>query len=179
MPKKSKSNTKIPAKDNCQTPPYALDPLMPYLPKDDSIIWESACGEGLLVDSLLRDWGYKVVWSDINRDIGEDFFIWNPKKWDIQITNPPFSLKYKWLARSYELGKPFALLMPVDVIAASSAQKLFKKYGIEILLLNKRVDFKMPNKGWEGNGAQFSVAWFCWRLNIGRELTYMCEIDKT
>lgn len=170
--KKTKSNKKIPAKDMCQTPPYALEPLYPYLPKG-TVVWESACGEGLLVQAML-DKGYKVKWSDVERDPRENFFAWEPLKgFDVQVTNPPFSLKYAWMERSYKLGKPFALLMPVDVIAAKSAHKLWEKFGIEILLLDARVDFKMPNKGWEGKGSDFSVEWFTWGLNIGRTFTFV------
>jgi len=173
MPKKSKDNTKIPAKDECQTPAYALDPIIPYLFRQWRL-WECAVGEGLMRDALIQK-GYVV------HATGHDFFQMDPNafQWDCIVTNPPFSLKYKWLERCYELGKPFALLMPVDVIAAKSAQILFKEYGIEILLLDKRVDFKMPHKKWDGKGADFSVAWFTWQLGVGQELTYLCHIDKT
>lgn len=173
MPKKTKSNTKIPAKDECQTPAYGISPILPYLPKSWTL-WECAVGEGLM-KSALEDAGYFVVGT------GFDFFE-SPYRgdfiWNCIVTNPPFSLKYKWLERCYELGKPFALLMPVDVIAAKSAQTLFAKYGVEILLLDKRIDFKMPNKKWDGKGADFSVAWFTWGLKIGRTLTYLCHIEK-
>jgi len=178
--KKTKSNTKIPAKDLCQTPAYALGPLIPLLPPG-CVVWESAAGEGYLVRAL-KDAGFFLYHSDISPDynwgvadfLNDDFNF----PYDVQVTNPPFSQKYKWLARSYEIGRPFALLMPVDVIAAASAQVLFDEYGIEILMLNRRVDFKMPNKGWDGGGADFSVAWFTWGLGIGRQITWMCPIDK-
>ena len=34
--------------DDFQTPPYALDPLLPFL-KRDWVVWECACGKGNLV----------------------------------------------------------------------------------------------------------------------------------
>ncbi len=125
MPKKTKSNEKgTPAKDRCQTPPYALDPLLQYLPKD-WLIWEPACGEGLLAKGLVVN-GYDVYSSDII--LGQNFFKYEPDiGWDAIVTNPPFSVKYPWLKRCYELGKPFALLMPVDVFGAQSAQRLFEQ----------------------------------------------------
>lgn len=143
-------------------------------------IWESACGEGYLVRALQRE-GFSVVATDLHHE--------NPGKrldflngtmsfpYDIQVTNPPFSLKYKWLARSYELGMPFALLMPVETMAAKAAQSLFDKHGVEILMLERRINFKMPNKGWDGT-ANFPVAWFTWKLNIGRQITWLCPIDQ-
>ncbi|MBN1430421.1 MAG: hypothetical protein JXB07_18775, partial [Anaerolineae bacterium] len=38
--------------DDCQTPPYALDPLLPYL-SHEWTIWEPARGDGQLVETLL------------------------------------------------------------------------------------------------------------------------------
>lgn len=164
---KPKQNYKPDERDNCQTPHYALDPLLPCL-KSSWRIWESAAGERNIVSKLCQS-GFDVIGTDILT--GQDFFSYEPAIWDCQVTNPPFSQKYKWLTRSYHLSKPFAFLLPIDTIGAQKAQKLFSCYGIEIILLNKRVNYKMPNKGWKGN-AQFSSAWFTWGLNIGTTLTY-------
>lgn len=159
--------------DACQTPPYAVAPLWEWL-APNWILWEPAAGEGLLVD-FFRDGNFEVEASDILT--GENFFEYAPRHWDCIVTNPPFSLKYKWLARCYELDKPFALLLPVETIGAKTAQEMFRKYGLEIIFMDKRVDFKMPNKGWDGGGAQFPVAWFTWGLSIGRQMTF-ARLDK-
>lgn len=153
--------------DQCQTPYYALDPLIPHLPK--SILWESARGDGHIVQKLRLE-GFEIRDSDILTD--QNFFEYQPDFWDCQVTNPPYSIKYDWLKRSYELEKPFALLLPLETLGAAKGQELFKKYGIEIILLNKRVNFKMPFKGYSGGGAQFSVAWFTYGLGIGESLTF-------
>jgi hypothetical protein len=150
-------------RDRCQTPPYALTPLLPYLPAF-KLIWESAAGEGLLATAL-RDAEHFTHETDILT--GHNFFTDIPPDGvEIQVTNPPFSTKYLWLTRSYEM------LMPIDVIGSKTAQDLFATHGIEIILMNRRVDFKMPNKGWDGEGAQFSTAWFTHGLNIGAQLTF-------
>lgn len=59
--------------DACQTPGYAIDPLLPYLAKFDTI-WEPAAGEGLLVDALL-DCSYRIF-TVLGSDIldGRNFF---------------------------------------------------------------------------------------------------------
>jgi hypothetical protein len=116
--------------------------------------------------------GYKVISTDIL--YGIDFFKDQPSDyWTCQITNPPYSAKYKWLARSYELGKPFALLMPLETLGAWAAQKLFKRHGIKLIIPNKRIDFGMPEKGWSGGGAQFPTAWFCYGLHgMAQELNF-------
>jgi hypothetical protein len=38
--------------------------------------------------------------------------------------------------------------------------------------MDRRVNFKMPTKGWEGSAAQFPVAWFCRGLPIGEQMTF-------
>jgi hypothetical protein len=156
--------------DACQTPGYAIDPLLPYLNRDWTI-WEPARGEGLIVEALYDSSFYNVLESDLLT--GQNFFDYAPAEhWDCLVTNPPYSLKYRWLERCYELGKPFALLLPVETLGAKTAQAFFRTAGIEVIFLDRRVNFKMPNIGWEGSAAQFPVAWFTWGLNIGRQMTF-------
>lgn len=171
--KKPKNNTKgVPERDQCGTPSYAVNPLAWYLPKD-KIIWESAAGEGLLVDALeLR--GFKVVRSEIME--GQDYFVYEPPEWDIQVTNVPFSVKYEWFQRACLLEKPFALLMPSDVLFAAQGQRIITQYNVEVLTPSQRINYKMPNKGWDGS-AQMSTSWFTRGFNIGRMLTFV-ELDK-
>src|SRR3990167_6012715 len=86
--------------DELYTPYEALSHLLPYLPKSVTI-WETAPGE-LNIVRALKEAGWKVVWEE------KDYFEWEPKDWDIQVTNPPFSMKAKWLERANKLGKPYA-----------------------------------------------------------------------
>jgi hypothetical protein len=153
--------------DACQTPPAALDPLWPHL-RQFNFIWEPAAGEGLLAEALRKRFG--VVASDILT--GHNFFTWQPPAWECLVTNPPYSLKYPWLRRCYELSRPFALLVPVETLGAQSAHRLFARYGVEVIFMTKRVNFKMPNKGWAGKGAQFPVCWVTHGLGIGRQMSY-------
>lgn len=146
--------------DACQTPGYALEPLLPYL-QGQRIVWECARGEGFLYDALEQS-GLKAVGSDILT--GQNFFEFEPNAYSCIVTNPPYSLKFRWIERCYELGKPFALLLPVETLGAKKAQEMFKANGAEFLMLNKRINFKMPNKGWDGAGAQFPTMWVCWKL---------------
>lgn len=161
-------------KDECQTPPYALNPLLPYMPAG-ATIWEPAAGDGYLVRAI-EDQGYSVVSGDIKT--GQDFFAYEPPAWDILLTNPPYSSdnKYKWLKRCYELGKPFALLLPADTSTLGEIQPLFRQYGVEIVFMDKRVDFQTINTPFAKSNAWFPTAWFACRL-IGQPLTF-AEINK-
>ena len=143
--------------DDFQTPPIALKPLVPYL-KKDWLIWECAEGKGNLTKAL-RELGFKVIGTDIIN--GFDFLKNDPPEFDCIVTNPPYSLRYQFIKRAYELGKPWAMLMTLTTLEGKR-QMLFKKYGIELLLLNKRINFETPNG--KGSGVWFPVAWFCWKL---------------
>lgn len=166
----SRQHKKVPtskAADLCQTPQYAIDPLLAYL--QSNVIWESAAGQGNLALAF-QERGFKVISSDILT--GQDFFKWQPAAWDVQISNPPFSCKLAWLARSYQLGKPFALLLPVEFLGVGAAQKLFARYGIEVILLNRRVNFQTVNTTFAKSNAWFPTCWYTFGLNIGQQITY-------
>src|SRR5574341_1352263 len=148
--------------DNCQTPAYALTPILPYLPRRP--LWEPAAGNGNIVRAL-TDKGWTVVGTDILT--GQDFFTCDPP-FDHGffgiITNPPYSLKFKWLERCIQFERPFALLVPVEMIGAKQCQDIVRYNGFEMMLLNRRVNFEMPNKGYNGTGAQFPVMWLTWHI---------------
>lgn len=161
-------NKSVGHSSSVQTPPIALLPLYPYL-KKEWVIWECASGKGNLVTDLLNH-GYKVKWSDIERDPKEDFFVFSPLKgYDCIVTNPPYDIKDKFIKRAYELGKPWAFLMPVESLGGARRQKMYRQYGLEVIFMDKRINFEMPNGG---SSAWFPVAWFTFGLNIGKQMTF-------
>jgi len=152
--------------DDYQTPPKALEPLLPYVPRD-WIIWECAQGKGYLTDAL-RDNGYTVIGSDIVT--GEDFLTWQPSAYDCIITNPPYSTKYKFLYRCYELGRPFALLLPLTTLETQKRQALFNRYGVELIVFSNRIHFIRPDGDY--STSWFLTAWFTNGLSIGKSLSF-------
>jgi hypothetical protein len=153
--------------DDFQTPSEALDYLLPYL-RRDWIIWECAMGKGNLVKAL-REKGFTVIGTDILQ--GYDFLKWTPERFDCIVTNPPYSLKNEFLERCYELRKPFALLLPLTTLETRRRQRLFKEYGVEIIVLPRRINFETPSG--KGSGSWFAVAWFTNWLNIGMQLVFV------
>lgn len=93
------------------TPYYAVQPILKYLPKD-KIIWCPFDEEWSAYYNSLKDSGFAVVRSSLKD--GQDFFSYEPDKWDLIVSNPPFSLKDKVLKRLYEFEKPFAILLPLN-----------------------------------------------------------------
>lgn len=184
-----KVNTKeVSQMDICQTPPHALECLYPYLNKE-WIIWESACGpEQMLVNTLRANkytvWGTDLLHGDeYNRFIYKPIWDGHLIDYDIEITNMPFSIKYKWLEQAFKDGKRFAFLAPYETTFAKEFQKLFAQYNgkpwhIEILSPERRINYKMPNKGWGENGnssAQMPTCWITW----GLEVHHTKNIDET
>ena len=151
--------------DNFQTPPIALKPLLPFIPKD-WIIWESACGKNYLLQEMIMR-GYKVEASDVLT--GGDYFLSEPNKWDCTITNPPFSKKNEWIERTYQLNKPFALLLPLAALETQRRQIQWKN-GLQIIVLNKRLHFETPNNA--ESHCWFASAWFTNGLNLPKDIVF-------
>lgn len=81
------------------------------------------------------------------------------------------SLKDKFLARCYELKKPFALLMPLTALEGKKRGELYRKYGIQLIIPNKRINFETPSG--DGSGAWFQASWFTWGLNLPKDLMFV------
>ena len=144
--------------DDFQTLAYAIEPLLQFLGKD-WVIWECVAGKGNLVGAL-KAHGYKVIATDISE--GKDFLSYEPPEYNAIVTNPPYSLKNRFLQRAYSLGKPFAFLLPLTFLESQFRQNLFRQHGISLLLLDKRINFETPSG--RGSGSWFATAWFCWKI---------------
>ena len=111
--------------------------------------------------------GNKVIYSHI--DYGQNFFDYEPQKWDILASNPPFSKKDAVLRRAYELNKPFALLLPANSIQGKTRFEIFKN-DVQMLCFDQRIDFMNPKhmdspvKGTPFGSAYFAVV--CFRLSL-------------
>lgn len=149
-----------------QTPPKAIDILAPYI-NPGWLIWECACGKGNLVKRL-EELDFTVVGSDAEID-----FIYDKPLpgVDCIITNPPYNVKDKFIYRCYELGKPFALLLPLTALESERRQSLYRRHGIELLIPNKRFNFETPSG--QGSGSWFATAWFTWGLDLPDQLTFV------
>lgn len=109
--------------------------------------------------SDIYEGGYKVVRSSLAD--GQDFFTYEPSKWDIMISNPPFSKKDAVLKRAFELGKPFALLLPCNSIQGKKRFEIFNNQ-IQMLCFDTRVDYHTNgNMKTYTKGNHFGSAYFC------------------
>jgi len=146
-----------PKNDELYTPNEAIYPLLKYLPKN-KIIWECTDYGESNITKILKKNGYNVIGTHIND--GFDFLNDNPDfEFDMIITNPPYSIKDKFIKKCYELNKPFCLLLPITTLEGKKRGEMFRKYGIEVLVLDKRINF-MKNK----KNVWFNTSWFCWNV---------------
>ena len=148
MLNKTSNNVKS---DECYTPHEAIKPLIPYLDVSRTY-YDCTSGISSNIVDYLNSKNIKCI-SSGDRDFLKDEI---PNNVDVILTNPPYSKKDKFIERCYELNKPFALLLPVSSLQGQKRGKMFNEKGIELLVLNKRVDFT-------GKGSpHFGVAWFCY-----------------
>lgn len=194
-PNKPKENragdkNKVSQMDVCQTPPHALEPLYPYVPKE-WIIWESMAGPEQLIVNALHDNGYdNVIATDLLYGEQYNYYTYEPEYYDLMWTNLAFSHKYDALKLAFERGVRFIVLVPYETTFAKEFQTLFKQYNgnpwfIEVLSPERRINFKMPNMGWgikvwnevkqkwvkKGDSAQMPTMWLTWGLNVSAHRT--------
>ena len=162
--------------DEFKTPEYIVKVLIPFIPKEVKIVWECASNGGSLISKVLRENGYELheIADYFSNSI---FHTSQPKEYDAVITNPPYSLKTEFLEQAYSNNKPFAFLMPVTTLedADNTRHRLFKRYGIQLILPDHRTDFITPTG--KGSGSWFLTCWFCWKFNLPEQLNFV-HMDK-
>lgn len=143
--------------DECYTERYAVEPLLDYLePFKDKIIWCPFDTEKSEFVKVFRENGYNVVFSHI--DNGQDYYKYEPERWDVMISNPPFTNKAEIFRRALSFNKPFALLMNIVWLNDATPAKVFGDKKLQILTFDERMEFKNQDKSKKIN---FMTAYFC------------------
>ena len=147
--------------DDIYTPDHAVKPLLKYLPVEPMKIWECCDFGGSNISKLLRKMGHTVISTDkeFNFLTGDCAF-----EFDMIITNCPYSLKDKFISKCYEYNKPFALLLPITALEGVARGKMYREHSIELLVLDRRVNFLQHMGLKEKGGNWFNSSWFCWKI---------------
>ena len=145
--------------DNFATPAVAWDLIIKELGLKEKIVWCPFYCKGEL-DTQLK---YS---NKIHED--KDFFSYEPDEYDYVVDNPPYTIKEKVIERLFNLGKPFALLLPMDTLE----RKYFKKYGetdFTIIIPRERYKF-ITNK--KNDNPAFKACWFCFGFNLKKQMIF-------
>ncbi len=132
-------------------------------------VWECASGTNN-ISKYLNDLGIDVISTDIESGVN---FLEDSYECDAIITNPPYSLKNVFLKRAFELGKPFAMLLPLTTLESAVRNDLFRDKSIQVLIPNKRFDFTGKKNCW------FATAWFCWGMCLPEQLNFRQVTSKS
>ena len=143
--------------DERYTPLCGVLPILKYIPKE-TIIW---CPFDTQNSEFVKEISKtnKVVFSHISK--GQDFFTYEPNKWDIIISNPPFTNKRKYFERALSFNKPFALIMSNTWLNDSAPKQLFKDRDLQLLMFDKRMEF-LP--AITEKKITFSSSYYCWNF---------------
>lgn len=152
--------------DELYTPTEAVEMIIDYIPKDVKIIWEPTAIKESKIVSVLQSKGYIVISSHIDDD--KDFLEYEPDEYDMIITNPPYSKKDKFLQRGFDLKKPFMMLLPITTLEGKLRSSMFNDNKIQLLIPNKRFNFKPDKKG-----AWFQTTWFCYNVNLTNDINFV------
>lgn len=149
--------------DEQYTPKYGVEVLLPHiqgLKLFNKIIWCPFDKADSQFVKVLTDNGFKVIYSHI--EDGKDFLTYEPEKWDVMISNPPYKNKKVYWERALDLKKPFALLLPLNILSDSIINQTMREREREFNLLipSRRMRFYNNKTGETGNQPTFKAAYF-------------------
>lgn len=143
------------------TPKYAVDLILPYIPKS-KVIWAPFSRNEHNFAGYLRNKGYSVINTHYDPETGkgDNFLSYQPDfHYDVILDNPPFKGKTKYVERAMSFDKPFALFLPFNSFGDNGIPNLYIKHGIEpqMLIPDKRTEFEnQPN-----SGISFKTVYIC------------------
>lgn len=144
--------------DERYTKPYAVKPILKYIPKN-AVVWcPFDTEESEFVRQISKS--NKVIASRIKD--GKDFYNYEPnEKWDYIVSNPPFTNKRKIFERALSFGKPFALIMSNTWLNDSAPKILFAEKDLQLLMFDRRMEF---DNAPDDKRITFSSSYYCWNF---------------
>jgi hypothetical protein len=144
--------------DEAYTPAYGVRPILKYIPKD-AVVW---CPFDTIDSEFVKQISKQneVVFTHIQ--YGQDFFTYEPERWDVIVSNPPFTNKRKFFERALSFNKPFALIMTNTWLNDSAPKQLFKDKDLQLLMFDKRMKF--ITDGRPNDKITFSSSYYCWNF---------------
>lgn len=117
--------------DELYTPEEAVNVILPYIPTWVESVWEPTHIQGNNITYVLHKEGYEVTGTSLEEGVD---FLEHREDCDMILTNPPYSIKDRFLARAFELEIPFAFLLPTTTIGSKKRNDMFKGKNIEVVV---------------------------------------------
>jgi hypothetical protein len=128
----------------------------------DKLIWCPFDKEDSEFVNVLKGNGFNVIYSHISN--GQDFFTYEPEQWDVIISNPPYKNKRAFWERCLDLKKPFALLLPLNILSDSvinaTMREREREREFQLLIPSRRMRFFNKVTGETGNQPTFKASYF-------------------
>lgn len=173
--------------DYYATPLSAVEKLLDKLRIDDGLsILEPSAGEGHIV-KILKECcpNSEIVANDlIKRDSrfgievngGIDFLEYNPnRKFDVVITNPPFSLAQQFIEKAISLANRYVIMFAkIQLLEGLERRRLFERFPPKyVCVFSKRVNPLRNGEEFDENGKPWAstmcFAWFIWEIGYTGE----------
>jgi hypothetical protein len=166
--------------DLYETPAVAVEALL-KVERLPHCIWEPAAGRGAIA-RVLRDRGHAVIASDIH-DYGNLHFVGDflaqermPVGCEAIVTNPPFMIIEKFVARALKLSPLVIMLARLAFYESERRTPILENCGLaRIHCFRKRLPM-LHRDGWQGRKANSGMA-FAWYV-FSRNHTGPTTIDR-
>lgn len=149
------NNFKFNKRDEYDTPEEPITAIIPILKRYKWIktIWLCADQKHSNFVKVLEKHGFNVIYSHIFD--GQDFLKYEPQeKYDLILTNPPFSLKKEFVERSIQLKKPFMFLLGMPILNYKDWNSLQRKYQLS------EIRFDGSKLSYDGKQPSFQSGYF-------------------
>lgn len=145
--------------DEQYTPSSGVKILLPHIQHlKGKVFWCPFDKEDSQFVRVLTENGFDVVYSHI--EYGQDFLTYEPEKWDVIVSNPPYKNKRVYWERALDLKKPFALLLPLNILSDSVINTTMREREFQLLIPSKRMRFYNAKTGAVGNQPTFKASYF-------------------
>ena len=131
----------------------------------ENVIYEPFYNEGQS-KIYLEELGYKNVIHN-----NEDFYTNHKKyKYDLILTNPPFSSKKKVFMELRKIDKPFIIIVPVSTITKQFIRKTFMG-KLQIIIPPQRMQFEKD--GINNKRCWFDCVFLAYKINLPNDITFL------
>jgi hypothetical protein len=148
--------------DNLYTPKIIIDAVFPIFKerleairqdkhRDPIVLCPFDTSHSEFVIKFLEN-GYQVKYGHIST--GEDFFEYDYGKWDICVSNPPFSKKLEVFKKLNAFRQPWAMIMNTMALNYEEIIRYFADNPVELIFFDRRVSYN-------GDPSSFGSCFIC------------------